>query len=245
MTEAGSSPGGVIETSVTSDGFLCEGGPNSAQPTPALLQTAVRLVQHADVGCTCRRLTHACALLQRECGLGNELVFGDPKAPRFVLWKGKLRPVPTGPGSLLTSDLLSTRGKLRAALGALGVRDKPPGEASISHRSGAEAGKTCTATVSRALALFSAPAECAELPKAPQALQRQPSTSAGHEESVEQFVRRNLGAEVFERLVEPFCSGVYAGDPAKLSIEAAFGKVRRSEHVGWWHKPTGCKAVGQ
>ena len=28
-----------------------------------------------------------------------------------------------------------------------------------------------------------------------------------HEESVEEFVRRNLGDEVFERLIEPFCSG--------------------------------------
>eukprot|EP00882_Tetradesmus_deserticola_P026893 GHRQ01029711.1.p1 GENE.GHRQ01029711.1~~GHRQ01029711.1.p1 ORF type:complete len:110 (-),score=45.16 GHRQ01029711.1:602-931(-) len=51
---------------------------------------------------------------------------------------------------------------------------------------------------------------------------------AEYEESVEQFIRRNLGAEVFERLIEPFCSGVYAGNPSKLSMKAAFQKVR-----GW------------
>ena len=50
-------------------------------------------------------------------------------------------------------------------------------------------------------------------------------SDADQEESVEQYVRRNLGKEVFERLVEPFCSGVYAGDPSKLSMTAAFGKV--------------------
>ncbi len=42
------------------------------------------------------------------------------------------------------------------------------------------------------------------------------------EESVAQFVRRKFGHEILEYLVAPFVSGVYAGDPEKLSLRAAF-----------------------
>ncbi|KAF9619554.1 hypothetical protein IFM89_007381 [Coptis chinensis] len=230
VTEARERVGGNIIT-VERDGFLWEEGPNSFQPSDSMLTTVV------------------------DCGLKDNLVFGDPDAPRFVLWGGKLRPVPSKPTDLPFFDLMSFPGKLRAGFGALGIR--PP--------------------------------------------------SPGHEESVEEFVRRNLGDEVFERLIEPFCSGsemkgeqvlvhvqkracwgtgtsllqvavevwvdmdhlwrsvvgrhagmcgmhcslcglgmpyclhhyshgspkcVYAGDPAKLSMKAAFGRVWNLEQSG-------------
>jgi protoporphyrinogen/coproporphyrinogen III oxidase len=79
-----------------------------------------------------------------------------------------------------TFDLMSIIGKIRAGLGAMGIKASMP----------------------------------------------------DYEETVEQFVRRNLGDEVFFRLIEPFCSGVYAGDPTKLSMKAAFGKVYDLEMKG-------------
>lgn len=155
VTEARDRVGGNI-TTVERDGYLWEEGPNSFQPSDPMLTMAV------------------------DSGLKDDLVLGDPDAPRFVLWNGKLRPVPSKLNDFPFFDLMSFPGKIRAGLGAIGLRPPPP----------------------------------------------------GHEESIEEFVRRNLGDEVFERLIEPFCSGVYAGDPSKLSMKAAFGKVWKLEHNG-------------
>ncbi|KAI9082492.1 hypothetical protein K1719_035361 [Acacia pycnantha] len=147
ITEARDQVGGNI-TTIERDGYLWEEGPNSFQPSDPMLTMVV------------------------DSGLKDDLVLGDPNAPRFVLWNGKLRPVPSKPSDLPFFDLMSIGGKLRAGFGALGLRPPPP----------------------------------------------------GHEESVEEFVRRNLGDEVFER--------VYAGDPSKLSMKAAFGKVWKLEQNG-------------
>lgn len=61
-----------------------------------------------------------------DSGLKDDLVLGDPEAPRFVYWKGKLRPVPSKLTDLPFFDLMSFGGKLRAGFGALGLRPSPP-----------------------------------------------------------------------------------------------------------------------
>jgi protoporphyrinogen/coproporphyrinogen III oxidase len=45
------------------------------------------------------------------------------------------------------------------------------------------------------------------------------------EESVADFVRRRLGSEFLDYAINPFVAGVYAGDPALLSVRAAFPKL--------------------
>jgi oxygen-dependent protoporphyrinogen oxidase len=51
----------------------------------------------------------------------------------------------------------------------------------------------------------------------------------GREETVRQFFRRQLGSEVVERLIVPFTSGVFAGDPDQLSASAAFHRIASLE----------------
>ncbi|MGH9769849.1 MAG: protoporphyrinogen oxidase [Blastocatellia bacterium] len=63
-------------------------------------------------------------------------------------------------------------------------------------------------------------------------LLREPFVKArqeGGEESIASFVRRRLGDEILERLVAPFLSGVYAGDPEELSLQACFPKLAEFE----------------
>ena len=64
--------------------------------------------------------------------------------------------------------------------------------------------------------------------KAKLALLREPfvrPAAADAEETVAEFVRRRLGAEFLDYAIEPFVAGIYAGDPEKLSVPAAFPRL--------------------
>lgn len=87
VTEAGDRVGGNITTVENSNGYLWEEGPNSFQPSDAVLTAAI------------------------DAGLRDDLVLGDPDAPRFVLWDGRLRPVPAKLTDLPFFDLMSIPGK--------------------------------------------------------------------------------------------------------------------------------------
>jgi oxygen-dependent protoporphyrinogen oxidase len=102
LLEASSRAGGMIRT-VQDDGFLFELGPQSCLVDAPLL-----------------------ALIE-ELGLADNLFRANPRAPRYVLHRGRLRAVPLGPGALLGTSLLSARTKLRL-VGEVLHRTRPPDE---------------------------------------------------------------------------------------------------------------------
>ncbi|QGJ70188.1 Protoporphyrinogen oxidase [Planctomycetales bacterium 10988] len=56
-----------------------------------------------------------------------------------------------------------------------------------------------------------------------------PKRKASDEESIAQFVRRRLGRETYERLVQPLVGGIYTGDAEQLSLEATMPRFVEME----------------
>ena len=151
LVEASARCGGVIH-SVTRDGFLLELGPQSFGGTPALREL--------------------CA----ELGISNELLQAPPRAPRYVLIGGKLRPVPLSPPAFFISSLIDSSTKWALLRDIFGKSIPPDAD-----------------------------------------------------ESVAAFTRRKLSAQLLDRLVGPFVSGIHAGDPERLSVRSAFPQLYEAE----------------
>jgi oxygen-dependent protoporphyrinogen oxidase len=61
----------------------------------------------------------------------------------------------------------------------------------------------------------------------------------GKDETIREWIERILGEEVYLRCIDPFISGVYAGDPETLSMKAALPKIARIEDISYsidWNK---------
>ncbi len=56
-------------------------------------------------------------------------------------------------------------------------------------------------------------------------------SKAGGDESVAAFGRRRVGKEATELLVDPMVTGVYAGDPERLSMESTYPKLVQLERT--------------
>jgi oxygen-dependent protoporphyrinogen oxidase len=151
VIESSPSPGGVIR-SERRDDYLLECGPQSFNATTTLLN------------------------LCRELHIDDQLLRAPAAAPRYVLIKGKLRPVPLSPPAFIASSLFSPVTKMSILRDILG-RSSPP----------------------------------------------------KNEESVAAFIRRKFSRELLDKLVGPFVSGIYAGDPEKLSLRSAFPQLYEAE----------------
>ena len=53
----------------------------------------------------------------------------------------------------------------------------------------------------------------------------------GGDETLAHFARRRLGKEAFEKLIDPMASGIFAGDPEKMSLKSCFPKVYNLEQT--------------
>src|SRR5271163_2191034 len=105
--ESSDRAGGLID-SVEKDGLLFEGGPQSFQGTPALLD------------------------LIHELGLEAQLQKADPRAPRYVLLHGHLRKIPMSPQALLASTLLNPISRWKIASEPFKKSQPPTEEESVA-----------------------------------------------------------------------------------------------------------------
>jgi oxygen-dependent protoporphyrinogen oxidase len=55
------------------------------------------------------------------------------------------------------------------------------------------------------------------------------STPEGKDTSLAEFARRRLGQEALDKLLDPMVSGIFAGDPERMSLRASFPRIAELE----------------
>jgi oxygen-dependent protoporphyrinogen oxidase len=90
LLESAARVGGLIGT-IEKDGLVFESGPQSFQGTESILE------------------------LIEQAGIKSELIYADPRTPRFVLKRGKLQEIPMSPKALITSSLLTAGSRWKIA----------------------------------------------------------------------------------------------------------------------------------
>ncbi|MDF1535876.1 MAG: protoporphyrinogen oxidase [bacterium] len=55
------------------------------------------------------------------------------------------------------------------------------------------------------------------------------TTPKGKDTSLAEFARRRLGPEALDRLLDPMVSGIFAGDPERMSLRASFPRIAELE----------------
>lgn len=154
LIESSDQVGGAIRT-VREEGYVADLGPNTL------------LLKDPEVK----------KFLEEDLELKSKVTAAGPGGKnRFILRRGRVVALPSGPGSAIFGPYLSPIGKLRALL---------------------------------------EPVFCGK--------------PAAGEESVAAFMRRHFGEEVLQTLVDPFVSGIFAGDPEKLSIRETFPPLVETE----------------
>jgi oxygen-dependent protoporphyrinogen oxidase len=130
----------------------------------------------------------------------------------------------TGPNSVLDSTPL-----INGLLDALHIRDERiEASAAAATRFIVRAGRLVPLPTSPGALFMSS----AFTPGAKFRLWREPFIAPAPsdiDESIADFARRRLGAEILEYAVDPFVAGVYAGDPERISMAAAFPRIHALE----------------
>ena len=132
--------------------------------------------------------------------------------------------VETGPNSAL-----DTTPRINELLDALGIRnERAEANAAASTRYVVRGGRLLPLPTSPGAFL----ATSAFTPGAKFRLWREPFVPPAPpdvEESVATFVRRRLGTEFLDYAIDPFVAGIYAGDPERISVSAAFPRLHALE----------------